>query len=193
MVIQRKGQDGYLDNELTEVGLATTFLKPSSSSSKVRLLSYFGRINYDYADRYLFEANLRYDGSSRFAKGHRWGLFPSFSAGWRIDQETFMENTQNWLSNLKLRVSWGQLGNQSIGLFQYTPVMSSGVNYIFGNTPATGYAMTQAVDPEISWETTTITNLALDFGIFNNSLSGSIEFFKKGQKTFSVLSTNHHR
>ncbi len=193
MVIQRKGQDGYLDNELTEVGLATTFLKPSSSSSKVRLLSYFGRINYDYADRYLFEANLRYDGSSVLQKGHRWGLFPSFSAGWRIDQETFMENTQNWLSNLKLRVSWGQLGNQSIGLFQYTPVMSSGVNYIFGNTPATGYAMTQAVDPEISWETTTITNLALDFGIFNNSLSGSIEFFKKGQKTFSVLSTNHHR
>lgn len=177
-----KGQNGYLDNELTEVGLATTFLKPASSSSKVRLLSYFGRINYDYADRYLFEANLRYDGSSRFAKGHRWGLFPSFSAGWRIDQETFMENTQNWLSNLKLRVSWGQLGNQSIGLFQYTPVMSSGVNYIFGNTPATGYAMTQAVDPEISWETTTITNLALDFGIFNNSLSGSIEFFKKRTK-----------
>lgn len=188
-----KGQNGYLDNELTEVGLATTFLKPASSSSKVRLLSYFGRINYDYADRYLFEANLRYDGSSRFAKGHRWGLFPSFSAGWRIDQEAFMANTQNWLSNLKLRVSWGQLGNQSIGLFQYTPIMSSGVNYIFGNTTATGYAITQAVDPEISWETTTITNLALDFGIFNNSLSGSIEFFKKGQKTFSALSTNHHR
>ena len=68
---------------------------------------------------------------------------------------------------MKLRVSWGQLGNQSIGLFQYTPVMSSGVNYIFGNTPATGYAMTQAVDPEISWETTTITNLALDFGKFS--------------------------
>ena len=93
-----------------------------------------------------------------------------------------MANTQNWLSNLKLRVSWGQLGNQSIGLFQYTPIMSSGVNYIFGNTTATGYAITQAVDPEISWETTTITNLALDFGIFNNSLSGSIEFFKKRTK-----------
>jgi len=177
-----RGQDGYLDNELTEVGLATTFLKPSSSSSTVRLLSYFGRLNYDYADRYLFEMNLRYDGSSRFAKKHRWGLFPSFSAGWRIDQEHFMENAQNWLSNLKMRVSWGQLGNQSIGLFQYTPVMNSGVNYIFGNVPATGYAVTQAADPKISWETTTITNLALDFGIFNNSLSGSIEFFKKRTK-----------
>lgn len=179
------GRGGYLDNQLTEIGLSTTPTNPSSSSSQVRLLSYFGRVNYDYDNRYLFEANFRYDGSSRFAEGHRWGLFPSFSAGWRIDQENFMEKTRDWLSNLKLRVSWGQLGNQSIGLFQYTPIMSSGANYAFGNTVATGYAVNKAVDPTISWETTTITNVALDFGFFNNSLSGSVEFFKK--RTSDIL------
>ena len=173
---------GLIDSSVGDPSSATTPSSIGGTGEEFTSRSYFGRINYAFDSRYLFEVNMRYDGSSRFAPDNRWGLFPSFSAGWRIDQEAFMANTQNWLSNLKLRVSWGQLGNQSIGLFQYTPIMSSGVNYIFGNTTATGYAITQAVDPEISWETTTITNLALDFGIFNNSLSGSIEFFKKRTK-----------
>lgn len=174
-----KGSDGFLDNQLTEVGLVTTLQQPSSSSSQVKLMSFFGRINYNYDERYLLEVNLRYDGSSRFARGHRWGLFPSFSGGWRIDREPFMENSRNWLSNLKLRASWGQLGNQSIGLYQYTPVMNSGANYVFGNTVSTGYAVTKAADENITWETTSVTNAAVDFGFFDNSLTGSAEFFYK--------------
>lgn len=182
-----KAQDGFFDDTLKEPGLGTEALNRSSSSSVVRLLSYFGRVNYSYADRYLFEVNFRYDGSSRFAKNNRWGFFPSFSAGWRIDQESFMEDARDWLSNLKLRASWGKLGNQSIGLYKYTPTLVSGVNYLFDNTLTQGYAVAQAVDSEISWEATSIANVALDFGFLNNSLSGSVEFFKK--RTDGILRT----
>ena len=84
----------------------------SGYSRELALLSYFGRLNYDYKGKYLLEANFRADASSRFAKGYRWGYFPSFSAGWRISEEDFMENTHGWLQSLKLRGSWGLLGNQ---------------------------------------------------------------------------------
>lgn len=86
-------------------------------------MSYFGRVNYGYKDRYLFEGNFRYDGSSRFAKGNRWGIFPSFSAGWRLSEEEFMKDIP-WIYNLKLRASWGQLGNERIDLFRYVDLMN---------------------------------------------------------------------
>ena len=86
--------------------------------------SVFGRVNYGFKDKYLFEANIRTDGSSRFAKGHKWGVFPSFSAAWRISEEGFMENTKDWLNNLKIRGSWGLLGNQD-ALTDYYPWMNT--------------------------------------------------------------------
>src|SRR5690606_10676240 len=90
-----------------------------------------GRVNYSYKDKYLFEANARYDGSSRFAKTNRWGLFPSFSVGWRISEESFMKDL-SWIDQLKIRASWGQIGNQEIGRFQYVNLVSSGYGYPFG-------------------------------------------------------------
>ena len=176
---------GYLDNSLVDLDAGSKNYTAAGQGNKVKLLSYFGRLNYSFDNRYLLEANFRYDGSSRFAKGNRWGLFPSFSVGWRIDQEAFMANTHNWLSNLKLRASWGELGNQQIGIYKYVGSISLGQNSIFGTTVQPGGAVTTAVDPNITWETTTITNAGLDFGFFNNSLSGSFEVFKK--RTTDIL------
>lgn len=176
--------EGFLDNSLTDINAGSKNYRATGYSNEVKLLSYFGRLTYDYKDKYLAEVNFRYDGSSRFAKGNQWGIFPSFSLGWRIDQEGFLKNARN-LSQLKLRGSWGKLGNQEIGLYKYVSTVRLGKNYSFGNTVFSGAATTAGVDPSISWETTTMTNIGLDFGFFNNKLSGSVEIFKK--KTTGIL------
>ena len=173
-----KGQDGYLDNELTEVGLATTFLKPSSSSSKVRLLSYFGRINYDYADRYLFEANLRYDGSSRFAPETRWGNFWSLGTSWRIDRESFMASTTNWLSALTLKMSYGAQGNDNLGTYY----ASKGLYSIVSNLGENALVSDRMATPNLKWETNLNFNVGIDFSLFNNRFSGSFDFFTRRSK-----------
>lgn len=176
---------GFLDNSLTDLDAGSKNQTAVGAGERVKLLSYFGRANYVFNDRYLFEVNFRYDGSSRFAPDNRWGFFPSFSAGWRIDQEDFMSKA-DWLSNLKVRASWGELGNQEpAGLYRYVGTISLGQNSIFGNTINSGGAVRDAVDHNISWETTTITNIGFDFGFFNNSLSGTIEGFKK--RTTDIL------
>ncbi|MDR1092441.1 MAG: TonB-dependent receptor, partial [Prevotella sp.] len=177
---------GFLDNSLTDISTGSKNQTASGAGNKVKLLSYFGRVNYVYDNRYLLETNFRYDGSSRFAPKHRWGFFPSFSAGWRINQENFLKET-DWLSNLKLRGSWGELGNQEIGLYRYIGTIALGQNSIFGNTINSGGAVTTAIDPNITWETTTITNIGFDFGFWNNALSGTFEFFRK--RTADILRT----
>ena len=149
------------------------------------LLSYFGRVNYSYKDKYLFEANIRRDGSSRFSEDDRWGTFPSFSAGWRITQEPFMEQFSHFLDELKFRASWGELGNQEIGNYPYQTVMSLGENYPFGGTLSPGARMKTAANSEISWETTKMTNFGLDGYLFNGKLDFSFEYYIK--KTEDIL------
>ena len=146
-------------------------------------LSYFGRIQYDYAGKYLFEANLRSDASSRFPKDNRWGVFPAFSAGWRISEENFWKNTRagEVVNNLKLRASYGVLGNQNIGVYPYQQTYDLDHNYPLGN-PATlvpGTYVSTYRNQDLTWEKTAITNVGLDFGLFNNTLNGSIEYFYK--------------
>ena len=143
------------------------------------LLSYFGRINYNYKSKYLLEANIRRDGSSRFSEDNRWGIFPSFSAGWRITQEPFMAQFNNFLDELKLRASWGKLGNQEIGNYPYQSVMNLGYNYPFGGALASGARMTTAANSEISWETTKMTNVGLDGLLFGGKLDFSMEYYIK--------------
>lgn len=143
------------------------------------LLSYFGRLNYSYKDKYLFEANIRRDGSSRFSEENRWGTFPSFSAGWRITQEPFMESASSILDELKLRASWGQLGNQEIGNYPYQSVMSLGYDYPFGGTLSSGARMITAANSEISWETTEMTNIGIDGLLYNGKLDFSLEYYIK--------------
>lgn len=179
-------KEGYLGNELTELDAGSTNGATSGSSTESRLMSFFGRVNYSYKDRYLFEANARYDGSSRFADGHKWGIFPSFSAGWRISEENFMKNI-NWINNLKLRISWGQLGNERIEMFRYVDLLDLTKTYPLNGTIQSGAAVTAYNDPNITWETTTMSNLGLDMLLFNSKLDFTFELFNK--KTTDILRT----
>ncbi|MCR4808714.1 MAG: TonB-dependent receptor [Prevotella sp.] len=166
------------------------------------LVSYFGKVNYNFADRYLLSLTMRYDGSSRFGKNNRYGTFPSVSAGWRINEEKFMEGL-NWLDNLKLRASWGQTGNQEISnIARYTLYESNygeanfggqsyGTSYDIagtngGQTLPSGFKRNQLGNDDLKWETTTQTNLGLDFGLFRNALYGSFEWYFKKTKDILV-------
>ena len=178
--------EGYLGNDLYELNAGSSNPVVFSTSNSSRLNSYFGRVGYNYKEKYLFEANFRYDGSSRFARNKRWGLFPSFSAGWRINREKWLEDVP-WISDLKLRASWGQLGNERIGLFRYLNLVNLGQDYSFGNNVTSGAAVTAYNDPNITWETTTISNVGLDAGILNNRLNLVLDVFKK--RTTNILRT----
>lgn len=176
--------EGYLGNELHELNAGSNNAVVAGTSSKSVLMSYFGRVNYGFKDCYLFEANFRYDGSSRFAKGNRWGIFPSFSVGWRLSEEDFMKDFP-WLYNLKLRASWGQLGNERIDMFRYIDLMDSGINYPLNGAIQSGTAVTAYNDPNITWETTTMTNVGIDASLFNGNLDFSFEVFDK--RTSDIL------
>jgi len=139
-----------------------------------------GRVTYAFDSRYLFEFNAGYNGSENFAKGRRFGFFPAFSAGWRISQESFMERTSDWLSNLKLRASYGQGGNDNANnqRFLYEQKWSQiGNDYYFGNSGVTGIFEQQYPNYLVTWERAHKYNVGLEFGFFNNALSGNIDFF----------------
>ena len=141
------------------------------------LQSTFGRVNYNFDDRYLLEASFRYDGSSKFRSGKRWGSFPSISAGWRLSQENFMKNIA-WISDIKLRGSWGRLGNQNIGNYPYQNLLDYG-SYILDNQVVTGVVSKSLADANITWETTSAAGIGLDFSLFSNRLSGTFDYFNK--------------
>lgn len=180
--------DGYRNtfpnNFLYQLGAGDASTATNGSGlEEYALVSFFGRANYSFNDRYLLEGNVRYDGSSRFAKDNRWGFFPSVSAGWRISEEDFWKNSKisDAFDNLKLRVSYGVLGNQNIGVYPYQQTYDLGHNYVFGN-PASlipGTYVSSYKNQNITWEKTAITNVGLDFGLFNGMLNGSVEYFYK--------------
>ena len=152
------------------------FMKNSGSAAEWSLRSFFGRMNYDFGGKYLLEANIRVDGSSRFAEGYKWGTFPSFSAGWRISEEAFLQD-MGWLSNLKVRASWGKLGNQLIGNYPFASVIGLGQNYVNGGQPVDGAAQLDMANSLISWETTTSSNLGVDIGFLNNKFSLTYDYY----------------
>lgn len=157
----------------------------SGGANEWALQSWFGRINYDFLGKYLLEANLRYDGSSRFYKGYKWGAFPSFSAGWRFSEESFMKRF-NWLSNAKLRASWGSLGNQEgVGNYAFSSDMNLQVPVVFNGNVAQGYAATDYAIQNISWETTTMTDIGFDLGLLNNKIEVVFDYYFK--KTKDIL------
>ena len=155
----------------------------SGTATHSSLVSYFGRINYAFMSRYLFEANIRRDASSRFAEDNRVAYFPSFSAAWRLSEEGFIKD-MNVFSNLKLRASWGQLGNQQIGSdFPYVSSISLGSrNYIFGDVVSLGATQNVLANEEIKWETTASTNFGIDAGFFNQKLSFSFDYYIRNTK-----------
>lgn len=173
------------------------------SGNGFSLVSFFGKINYTFDDRYLVSLTMRRDGSSRFGKNNKYGTFPSVSAGWRLSEEKFMKGAGNWLSNLKLRASWGQTGNQEIDnnaryniyLATYGEAnfggQSYGTSYDIqgtngGQTLDSGFKRSQLANDDIKWETTTQTNVGLDFGFLNNALYGSFEWYYKKTKDILV-------
>ena len=153
-----------------------------SSASAWTLASFLGRIAYNYDSRYLLTVNFRADGSSRFAPGHRWGFFPSLALAWRASEESFIKENAPVISNLKLRISAGKLGNQNIGDFAYAPTIALGgasANYILGNNLVTGSVQTSISNPELTWEKANQLDLGIDFGLFNNRIAGTIEAYYK--------------
>lgn len=159
---------------------------------KLTMISWFARINYDFANKYLFEANIRSDASSRFAKGHRWGYFPSFSGAWRISEEDFMTDIKDrWLSDLKIRASWGKLGNQNAldkdrNEDFYPSINAYDVNakYPFGGSLSSGYNQSKYRLETISWEKSTTWGLGMDFTLFNK-LNMSVDYYDR--KTTDII------
>ncbi len=154
-----------------------------------RISSLFGRVSYNYDEKYMLQATIRRDGSSRFGPNNKYGTFPSVSVGWNIMNEKFMEQTQGWLSNLKFRASWGKNGNDNIGDFQYTVLNAMGNNVLFGN-PAIkqiGSKASTTANPSIKWEESEQTDFGLDFGFFNQALTFTVDYYIK--KTNGMLMT----
>jgi len=167
------------DNDYSYI--ATEEIKPDSFITENRLISFFGRLNYNFDEKYLLTLSLRRDGSSRFGPANQWGYFPAAALAWRVLQEDFAEGLKGTFTDLKLRMSYGITGNESIGDYQYAIFYGYGTDdarYQFGdefvNTLRGG-----GVDPNIKWESTSSLNLGIDFGVFNNRLTGTIDLYKK--------------
>ncbi len=170
------------DFEVIDPGDAST-ATASGNKTYDALVSVFGRVNYSYKDRYLFEANIRRDGSSKFARGHRWGTFPSFSAAWRISEESFFSPLKNTVQNLKLRASWGKLGNQSIDRYlsmsTYNVVPGSTRFYMFDGTVQTLMSESVMGNNIITWETSTNLNFGLDVNVLDNRLGFTFDWYNR--------------
>ena len=169
---------GIPSNALQEINAGS--IDPTAGGSHVDfgLQSFFGRATYNYKEKYLFEANFRYDGSSNFGEGNKWGFFPSVSVGWNIAKEAFLENSET-INSLKLRGSWGQLGNQSIGPNQYSATYSLGRSYSYGGTLVGGASQAGLPNPDITWETSTQTNIGVDLSAWNGKLGLVVDYYDK--------------
>lgn len=163
-----------------------------SPSTSTRGQSFFARLGWSWQDKYMINATLRADGSSKFAKGHRWGYFPSVSAGWTISEEKFMEKSRSWLEFLKLRLSWGQVGNANIAAYQYlAPVVTSNTNYNFGTTGGqdgwvTGAYTSRLANENVKWETSEQYNVGLDARFLQQRLSLTFDAYIKNTKDWLV-------
>jgi len=180
-----------LDPNLGVINGAIADMSSAGNRVEWAMRSFFGRINLSWDNKYLFEANLRADASSRFLPNKRWGYFPSFSAGWRIDQESFMKDlSATWLSNLKLRASYGELGNnalytdQNLGNYDYLATYTQS-NYILNRALAMGLSQTAIANANLTWETGKVTDVGIDFGFLKNRLNGTIDYFNR--KTVDIL------
>ena len=182
---------GLLDWNVTDINSGAEMLgwgsddeKTSASKKELGMLSYFGRVNYAYKGRYLFEANLRTDGSSRFAPGNRWGTFPSFSLGWRVSEESFFSPLANVVNNLKLKASYGTLGNQVSDYYDWQSVYVN-KNNVFDESIQNGVIQSQLPNYSLSWEKTTTINVGLEAGFLRNRLG--VEFDAFTRRTTDML------
>ena len=189
---QKAVRKKFPNNELTDMNAGDASTQSNEGyTAELAMISWFARINYDFAGKYLLEANIRADASSRFAEGHRWGYFPSFSGAWRISEEAFMESAKDsWLSGLKIRASWGQLGNQdalSGSNNDYYPALNTynlDSKYAFGGSLNSGYYQRKYRLETISWEKASTWGIGVDFILFNK-LNGSLDYYNR--KTTGII------
>lgn len=180
---ERKGFDTdlFLYNNLA-AGIDYSASDVSSYKGEAKLISFYGRINYNFKEKYMFTGTLRQDGSSRFGANHKWGLFPSASFAWRVSDESFMQNTKGWLNNLKLRAGYGVTGNQDgIGEYKSLDILGTGSStYYDGNTQSwkQAYGPTQNSNPDLKWESTAQINIGLDFSLIGK-INGTLEVYQK--------------
>jgi TonB-linked SusC/RagA family outer membrane protein len=171
-------------------GTSSTATATGGADDPDHRLSFFGRLNYNFEETYLFNATFRADGSSKFAKGNQWGYFPSVSAGWVITNESFMDNTSNWLNSLKLRASWGQVGSQSTPAFQYqSPIRFTNTYYIFGNAEGTltpGSYPSRLSNPDLKWETSEQTDIGFDAAFLNGRFNVNLDWYIKTNRNWLI-------
>ncbi|MEX2567511.1 MAG: TonB-dependent receptor, partial [Cyclobacteriaceae bacterium] len=166
---------------LTQVDAGTSGIQGEGNMNGFRIFSYFGRANYTLMSKYLFEANIRADASSRFSEANRWGVFPGFSAGWRLSEEAFIRDIPA-ISNLKIRASWGQLGNQNIsGYWPYLTVIgqNNNLSYNYNGSFSPGAAVTALVDENITWETSSSLDIGLELGLMDDRVTVEADYFQK--------------
>lgn len=152
-----------------------------SYKGRNRLNGFLGRINYDFKSKYLLTASFRYDGTSRFSEDHKYAFFPSVALAWRVSEEPFMKKFDN-VSDLKLRIGYGELGNQGIANYQTIQTLVAGGSAVFGNSLAQGVVLSRLSNPNLKWETTAETNAGIDFGFFNNRINGSVDYYIRDTK-----------
>jgi len=179
-------RQNFYNNDVTSIGQGTNDATKDNGGGETTwgLRSYFGRLNYSFADKYLFEANGRYDGSSRFLGDNRYSFFPSFSAGWRISRENFWNDLRSIVNEFKLRGSWGKTGNQAVDLYSYFATLNL-LTYSFSGAPVQAYTQVRMANEDLTWETTTQTNLGVDGALLNNRISFSVDYYFK--KTDGIL------
>ncbi len=171
-------RDNLPTNDLRELNLGDAGTQVvSGGAGHWALLSYFGRLNYGFADRYLFTGTLRADGSSRFGDNNKYGLFPSLAVAWRISEESFFQEMEN-LSNLKMRIGYGAVGNQEIGLYSFAANLRS-TNVVLGNQLQTGFSPDNIANPDVKWESSVQFNLGIDLGLFNNRIEFVVDLYNK--------------
>lgn len=173
-------RQSFYNNDLTSIGAgANDATKDNGGADEQwRLRSFFGRVNYAYKGKYLFEANGRYDGSSKFAEENRYSFFPSFSLGWRISEEAFFSGLTKYVSNLKVRGSWGETGNQAVPSYAYYPTLNP-VSYNFNNTMVQGYEQQTIADSDLIWETATQTDIGMDAEFLDGRFTLTVDYYKK--------------
>jgi TonB-linked SusC/RagA family outer membrane protein len=174
-------RQNFYNNDIQSIGQGTNDATKDNAGgeSEWGLRSYFGRINYAFADKYLFEGNARYDGSSRFLGDNRYSFFPSFSAGWRLSKEKFWgDNLSSVVNEFKLRGSWGKTGNQAVDLYSYFATLNL-LTYSFNGAPVQAYTQIKMANEDLTWETTTQSNIGIDAQFLNNRLSLSVDYYNK--------------
>ena len=176
----QQNSTGFPNDFVYTLNAASTSIRSSTTESETSLASWFGRIQYNYYNKYLIALNARYDGSSRFGSDRKWGFFPSVSGGWKISEEDYLKNVE-WISLLKLRASYGKAGNDEIGDYRWTANLVS-ANYNFNGQLVNGYIPSNIANNELRWETLISRNLGIDFWVFKNRLQVSLDLYNNDSR-----------